>query len=117
VGLRLRLGNASREGRDTDALHTAELAVVEEWSIPEDLWQAIAELLPPHVNTHPFGGGRPRTSDRRCLEAIFFVLRTRCQWKALDATRFCPGSNAHDRFQEWVRAGVFQKMWAVGLLA
>ncbi|MBX9679577.1 MAG: hypothetical protein K2X38_12495, partial [Gemmataceae bacterium] len=25
-------------------------------------------------------------------EAILFVLRTGCQWKALDATRFCPGS-------------------------
>jgi transposase len=51
------------------------------------------------------------------MEAILFVLRTGCQWKALDATRFCPGSTAHDRFQEWVAAGVFAEMWETGLLA
>src|SRR3712207_3022733 len=49
------------------------------------------------------------------MEAILFRLRTGCQWKALDATRFCPGSTAHDRFQEWVRAGVFLEMWKAGL--
>ena len=42
--------------------------------------------------------------------------RTGCQWKALDATRFCAGSTAHDRFQEWVEAGVFLKFWEAGLL-
>lgn len=94
-----------------------ELRVVDEWCIPEDLWQAIALLIPEHVNRHRFGGGRPRKSDRLCMEAIYFVLRTGCQWKALNATRFCPGSTAHDRFQEWVKAGVFQKMWEAGLMA
>ena len=85
-----------------------EHPIPDEWRIPDDLWEAIAPLLPEHKNTHRFGGGRPRKSDRVCLEAILFVLRTGCQWKALDATRFCPGSTAHDRFQEWVRAGVFR---------
>ena len=94
-----------------------ELRVVDEWCIPEDLWQAIVLLIPEHVNTHRFGGGRPRKSDRLCMEAIYFVLRTGCQWKALNATRFCPGSTAHDRFQEWVKAGVFLKMWEAGLMA
>jgi transposase len=91
--------------------------VVDQWSIPDDLWEAIAALIPVHRNRHRFGGGKPRTPDRVCMEAILFVLRTGCQWKALNATRFCPGSTAHDRFQEWVRAGVFQTMWECGLLA
>jgi transposase len=91
--------------------------VVDRWHIPDDLWEAIALLLPQHKNTHRFGGGRPRTPDRVCMEAIFFVLRTGCQWKALNATRFCPSSTAHDRFQEWVAAGVFQAMWEAGLMA
>jgi len=86
------------------------------WRIPDDLWAEIEWLLPSHVNTHPFGGGKPRTPDRVCLDAIFFVLRTGCPWKALDATIFCPGSTAHDRFQEYVRAGVFFEMWKAGLL-
>jgi transposase len=92
-------------------------APVDQWHIPDDLWDNIALLLPEHKNTHRFGGGRPRTPDRVCMEAILFVLRTGCQWKALDATRFCPGSTAHDRFQEWVEAGVFLTLWEHGLMA
>ncbi|MBI5934018.1 MAG: IS5/IS1182 family transposase, partial [Chloroflexi bacterium] len=30
-------------------------------------------LLPEHVNTHRFGGGRLRVSDRKCADAIFYV--------------------------------------------
>jgi putative transposase len=89
----------------------------DEWSIPDDLWETMAVLIPERVNTHPFGGGKPPTPDRVCMEAILFVLRTGCQWKALDATRFCPGSTAHDRFQRWVREGLFQTLWECGLLA
>ena len=94
-----------------------DVPVVDQWHIPDDLWDIIALLLPEHKNTHRFGGGRPRTPDRVCMEAILFVLRTGCQWKALNATRFCPSSTAHDRFQEWVKAGVFQEMWKLGLMA
>jgi putative transposase len=91
--------------------------VQDQWSIPDDLWEAIALLIPERVNTHPFGGGKPPTPDRVCMEAIFYVLRTGCQWKALDATRFCPGSTAHDRFQLWIEPGVFQALWEAGLMA
>jgi transposase len=49
------------------------------------------------------------------MDGIFFVLRTGCQWNALNETGICPSSTAHDRFQEWVAAGVFQKLWAAGL--
>ena len=91
--------------------------VQDQWSIPDDLWEGIAVLIPERVNTHPFGGGKPPTPDRVCMEAILFVLRTGCQWKALDATRFCPGSTAHDRFQRWVKEGVFRSMWQAGLMA
>src|SRR5947209_363468 len=87
------------------------------WRIPDERWEQLEPWIPDHPNTHKFGGGRPRKPDRDCLDAIFFVLRTGCQWKALDATRFVPGSTAHDRFQEWVQAGVFLKMWEAGLMA
>jgi transposase len=83
--------------------------------VSDELWNKIQPLLPKHKNTHRFGGGRPRVDDRVCLNAIFFVLRTGCQWNALNATGICPSSTAHDRFQEWVTAGVFQKFWAAGL--
>jgi putative transposase len=72
-------------------------------------------LLPVHVNTHRFGGGRPRVPDRQCADAIFYVLRTGCQWQALDQTELCAHSTAHDRFQEWVQAAVFLKLWQAGV--
>jgi transposase len=67
------------------------------------------------VTTHHFGGGRPRVPDRRCADAIFFVLRTGGQWEALKYTDLCAKSTAHDRFQEWVEASVFLKLWYAGV--
>ena len=75
----------------------------------------LAPLLPQRVNTHPLGGGRPHVPDRTCANGICYVLRTGCQWKALDATGICSGPTAHLRFQEWVAAGVFLELWRVGL--
>jgi len=72
-------------------------------------------LLPVHVNMHRLGGGRPRVPDRRCADAIFYVLRTGCQWQALDQTKLCAHSTAHDRFQTWVKAGVFLALWQTGV--
>jgi putative transposase len=54
-------------------------------------------------------------SDRRCADAIFYVLRTGCQWQALDQTELCAHSTAHDRFQVWVEAGVFLQLWQAGV--
>src|SRR5262245_34841841 len=81
----------------------------------EALWTLRQHLIPKHRNTHRFGGCQPRTPDRRCADAIFYVLRTGCQWGALDATDLCPHSTAHDRFQQWVAAGVFLKLWQAGV--
>ena len=85
------------------------------FQISDELWEVLAPLIPERVNTHRFGGGRPRVPDRTCANGIFYVLRTGCQWKALDATGICSGSTAHLRFQEWVAAGVFLELWRVGL--
>jgi putative transposase len=83
--------------------------------ISDELWAVLQPLLPVHVNTHRFGGGRPRVPDRDGADAIFYVLRTGCQWQALNQTELCAHSTAHDRFQEWVQAGVFLKLWQAGL--
>ena len=50
------------------------------------------------------------------MDAIFFVLRTGCQWGALDATGLCSQSAAHRRFQEWIAADVFVALWEQGLV-
>jgi putative transposase len=85
------------------------------YRVSDELWAMLLPLLPEHVNAHRFGGGRPRVPDRQCADAIFYVLRTGCQWGALDATGLCPHSTAHDRFQQWIAAGVFRKLWQAGV--
>jgi transposase len=85
-----------------------------EWRIPDELWARIEPLLPPR-KPHPLGCHRPRVDDRAAMDAIFFRLRTGCQWNALSATGICSSSSAHRRFQEWSEAGVFLKLWQVGL--
>jgi len=86
------------------------------WTLSDDLWTKIEPLLPTVVNTHPRGGGRKRICYRKVMDGILFVLRTGCQWKALDATGICSGSTAHARFQEWEEAGVFLEIWKQGLV-
>lgn len=83
--------------------------------ISDELWAVLEPLLPLPSKTHRFGGGRPRVDARTCANAIFYVLRTGCQWQALDQTDLCAHSTAHDRFQEWVEAEVFLKLWQAGV--
>lgn len=85
------------------------------YCVSDELWAVLEPLLPERINTHRFGGGRPRVPDRKCADAIFYVLRTGCQWNALNHTDLCPSSTAHDRFQEWVKADVFLKLWKAGV--
>ena len=85
------------------------------FDVSDELGAVLEPLIPEHVNTHRFGGGRPRVPDRHCANGIFYVLRTGCQWKALDKTGLCSGSTAHLRFQEWVDAGVCLQFWEAGL--
>ena len=83
------------------------------YRVSDELWKKIEPLLPKHKPSPK--GGRPRVPDRQAMDGIFFVLRTGCQWNALNETGICSSSTAHLRFQEWTVAGVFQKLWATGL--
>src|ERR671918_3165091 len=89
--------------------------VRKDFLIPDLLWDEIQPLLPKHAAHHPLGCHRKRVDDRSAMNAIFFVLRTGCQWNALNATGICSSSSAHRRFQEWAAAGVFVNLWATGL--
>ena len=86
-----------------------------DWRIPDALWERSAPLLPPR-KPHPLGCHRPRVEDRKAMDAIFFVLRTGCQWHALNETKICSSSSAHRRFQEWGEADVFVALWEQGLV-
>jgi putative transposase len=53
--------------------------------------------------------------DRKAMSAIFYILRTGCQWNALPRS-LGASTTVFDRFQEWRQAGVFRRMWVDGLL-
>ena len=86
-----------------------------DWRIPDARGERMVPLLPPR-QPHPLGCHRPRVDDRRAMAAIFCVLRTGCQGKALNATGLCSSSSAHRRFQEWIAAEVFVALWEQGLV-
>ncbi len=92
------------------------MATADDWRIPDELWARIEPLLPARPS-HPLGCHNPRVPDRAAMDAILFVLRTGCQWNALNATGICSSSSAHRRFVEWTEAGVFHEFWRQGLLA
>ena len=83
------------------------------YRIPDVLWEQIEPLLPPELPKPRTG--RPRMDNRKAMEAIFYVLRTNCAWKALPRSLGAK-STVHDRFLEWLKAGVFQRLWQAGVL-
>jgi len=80
--------------------------------IPDDLWNLIEPILPP--DKPPGTNGRPRVPNRTVLNGILYVLRTGCQWKMIPR-QYGSGSTCHRRFQTWVRAGIFERIWRVCL--
>jgi len=95
-------------------METQKAEIDDNFRIPDALWEHTKALLP--VEPPKPKGGRPRNDDRQMLDAVFYVLRTGIQWKALPRC-LGAGSSVHDRFQAWRKAGVFRAMWAAGLLA
>ena len=86
------------------------------WRIPDYMWEEMKLIIPKPIDNHPLHCHNPRIEDRIIMNGILFILRTGIQWKGLDFTTICKHSAAHDRFQEWVKAGVFEEFWRRGLL-
>jgi putative transposase len=84
------------------------------FSISAELWARIEPLIPVPQPKRRDRPGRPRQSSRQMMAAIFYVLRTGCQWKSLPRSMGA-ASTVHERFQEWCAAGVFARMWQAGL--
>jgi len=90
------------------------------WKITDEFWNEVKHLIP---NKHRDGekeykrkpgGGRKPIEPRKALEAIFYVLRTGIQWKALPK-EFGASSAIHRYFQFWCEQGFFEAMWLAGL--
>lgn len=97
------------------AMHEQDFdyGIAPEYQIPDEMWTEIEPFLPqPKPKKKP---GRPRMSDHQAMNAIFYLLRTGCQWNALPRS-LGAYSTVHDRFQQWREAGVFEALWQEGLL-
>jgi putative transposase len=86
--------------------------IVPDFCLPDEVWERVNSAIPPEPPKPR--GGRPRMDDRTALDAIFYVMRTGCQWNALPRS-LGASSTVHDRYQEWVEQGVFLRMWELGL--
>jgi transposase len=78
------------------------------FDVPDALWRRIEPLLPPEPPKPK--GGRPRVPDRIAMAGILYRVRTGCQWNAIPRV-FGSGSTCHLRLTQWVRGGVFVKIY------
>jgi transposase len=71
---------------------------------PSDVTDAQWTLIEPHILAAP-PGGRPRKTDMRdVVDAIFYILRTGCQWRYLPVD-LPPRSTVWRYFDQWRRDG------------
>jgi len=88
-------------------------APVQRFRLTDEHWSRIEPLVPP-MKWKPGSRGTQPVSDRACMDAIFFILRTRMQWKALPR-EYAASSTMHDRFQFWREKGLFEVAWMEAL--
>ena len=77
---------------------------------PDDLTDTEWELIEPILNDCMIKQGRaPKYPRREILNAIFYVLRTGCQWRHLPHD-FPPWGSVYLQFWRWKKKGIFQEI-------
>lgn len=79
---------------------------------PSDLsdqeWEILAPLIPAAKPA-----GRPRKWPmREILDAVFYLLRSGCQWRMLSG-EFPPWSTVHHYFRMWCLDSIWEKINAI----
>ena len=75
--------------------------------LTDDQWERVA----PHLPARPPSpkGGRPRASDRECLEGPLWLLRTGARWRDMPID-LPSGSTCWRRLAEWAGEEVLRHM-------
>ena len=82
--------------------------------VSDDLWAAIAPLLPPEPPKAK--GGRPRLPDRAALTGILFVLKSGLPWEMRPAEMGCgAGMSCWRPLRDWQDTGVWTALRRVSL--
>lgn len=76
------------------------------------VWQTVEPLLPPQVETHPWGCHRPRVPDRLCFWGFLIRLVTGSSWVDIEAIldHQVSDTTLRARRDEWI--GVFERLEA-----
>lgn len=79
---------------------------VDSWVVTDEFWLRVEPLIPVRERASDKAyvrqpaAERPPKPARQVFEAIVYVLRTGCQWKALAKERFGSACAFHKRFLE-----------------
>ena len=75
---------------------------------PSDLTDAQWEIIKPHFDTKNYGKSR-KHSQRDCVNAIFYIIKTGCQWRFLPKD-FPPYSTVHSFYWRAKQKGIWENM-------
>ena len=78
--------------------------------LTDEQWERIAPYFPEHPPSPK--GGRPRESDRECLEGILWVVRTGARWQDMPMD-FPSGTTCWRRLVEWAGEEVLEEIHAI----
>ena len=78
--------------------------------LSDEQWERIAPHLPKHPPSPK--GGRPRASDRECLEGILWLLRSGARWRDIPID-LPSGSTCWRRLADWARDEVLEHLQGV----
>ena len=73
--------------------------------VSDEEWKWLEPLIPPAKT----GGRRRTTNMREVVNAIFYVLKTGCQWDMLPR-EFPPKGTVYDYFNKWSKDGTWERM-------
>ena len=79
---------------------------MKQFYMSKKFWKEIRAVIPHKKSTR-----RPRKGAKKVMNALFYILRTGIQWKALPSQFKVSASTVHRRFQEWVQSDVFKNFW------
>ena len=87
--------------------------------VADAVWAAAQPLLPRRVRSHPLGCHRRRVSDRLCFRGLLIRLVTGSSSTGIEAVleRRVSETTLWVRRDEWIAAGVFDRLCAEALAA
>jgi transposase len=78
--------------------------------LTDEQWDRIVAYFPKHPPSPK--GGRPRVSDRECLEGILWMVRTGAGWQRIPVD-LPSGSTCWRRLVEWTGEGALEQIHAI----